>query len=96
MMEDFRHAGSRKAWVDAICTLIRYGLSQTDDANPLAVTQHEWQEVCRFIQCAKIEEVRQLHVETMRYIATVELEKIYEMEQYIASVLQHLEAEEEG
>ncbi|MCH5583533.1 hypothetical protein MK805_00920 [Shimazuella sp. AN120528] len=96
LIEAFRNARSRREWMDAICKLIHCGLSQTENAHSLAITQQEWHSVCQFIQYADIEEVRQLHEETMRYIATLELKKIHELEQYITSVLLQLEREEEG
>lgn len=96
LIEALRNARSRKEWIDAISMLIHYGLSQTEHAYPLQITQQEWNRVCQFIQHAEIEEVRELHEQTMRYIATLELKKIHELEQYIANVLLHLEAEEEG
>lgn len=96
LIETFRNAHSRKEWIDVICKLIHCGITQTEHAHPLEITQQEWQKVCQFIQYADIEEVRQLHVATMRYIATLEIKKIHELEQYIANVLLHLEMEEEG
>lgn len=95
LIETFRNAHSRKEWINAICKLIHCGLSQTEYAHPLEITQQEWQSICQFIQHADIEEVRGLHVETMRYIAKLEIRKIHELEQYVAEVLLHLETEEE-
>jgi hypothetical protein len=94
LMESFRDAKTRKEWLDAIHLFIDYGMSQKRGDARLPITQQEWDDVWRFVHQANIVDVRDLHIAMIKVIANLELEKIYELEQYVSDILLDLEAEE--
>jgi hypothetical protein len=88
LIESFRIAKTRNSLIEAICSLLQYGESLASQGkHPLKITKQEWKGLCQFIRRAEIDNVRRFHVAMISYISTVELEKIQQMEQYVAKLL---------
>jgi hypothetical protein len=88
LVESFRKAKTRNSLIEAICSLLQYGESLPNQGKlPLTITEQEWEELCQFIHNGKIDDVRQFHAAMISYICTVELEKVRQMEQYVAKLL---------
>jgi hypothetical protein len=88
LIESFRIAKTRSSLIQTICSLLQYGESLANQGEyPLKITKQEWKGLCQFIRRAEINNIRQFHAVMISYISTVELEKIHEMEQYVARLL---------
>jgi hypothetical protein len=87
-MEQFRQARSREELIEVIHSFIYYGETRKVQAKQLHVTPAKWQTLCRFIRQGKIKDVRQLHVAMMSCVASLEIERIRQTEQYLTKLLE--------
>jgi hypothetical protein len=91
-MDHFRLATSRYSLIEAIYSLYQAGSAVSPQrTKPIRLTDYQIEELCAFIRTKEIQEVKDLHTSMIRDIATFDLEKIHQMEQYIEQLLADLQ-----
>jgi hypothetical protein len=90
-MDHFRLATSRQMLIEAIYSLYQSGEPVIiQSAKPIQLTADQIEDLCAYIRTKDIHEVKDLHTSMIRDIATFDLEKIHEIEQYIGQLLDDL------
>jgi hypothetical protein len=90
-MDHFRLATSRQSLIEAIYSLYQAGGTESPQrTKPIKLTDHQIEELYAFIRTKEIQEVKDLHTSMIRDIATFDLEKIHEIEEYVGQLLDDL------
>jgi hypothetical protein len=91
-MDHFRLATSRQSLIEAIYSLYQAGEPvMIQSTKPTQLSADQIETLCAFIRTEDIHEVKDLHTSMIRDIATFDLEKIHQMEQYIEQLLSDLQ-----
>lgn len=94
-MNHLRLATSRLSLIEAIYFLYQDGEPiATQSTKPIQINASQIENLCAFIRSGDIRDVKLLHTSIIQDIASFDLEKIHQIEQYIEQLLADMGEEE--